>query len=219
MPEAVTQLEVALSREAVWDFVKDMNHWAPMLTGYQKHEIISDTQSRWTLKGDVGILSRTVELEVNITEWSGPDRVRFTLRGLNEAVEGAGTFEIVELTGGPGAAGGAAPPAAAGAAADAAAAAKPAQSWWQRLVERLVRWFLRRQHTPALPASAAPPAAAPASAPASGARSALSFTLMMEAGGPTGPLVNAMLEPALIPATEDLATRIVEHLRRTHGLA
>jgi hypothetical protein len=42
---------------------------------------------------------------------------------------------------------------------------------------------------------------------------------MMEAGGPTGPLVNAMLEPALIPATEDLATRIVEHLRRTHGLA
>jgi vacuolar-type H+-ATPase subunit D/Vma8 len=41
---------------------------------------------------------------------------------------------------------------------------------------------------------------------------------MMEAGGPTAPLVNAMLEPALIPATEDLAQKIVTHLEKQHGL-
>lgn len=202
MPEAIHTLRVALPPEAVWDFVKDMNQWAPMLTGYQKHTILSDTKSLWTLKGDVGILSRTVELEVNITEWAGPDRVRFTLTGLNEAVSGEGQFEIRAI-------------AAAGSAAAAAApvaAAKPELSWWQKLVEKFARWFLGRQGggQPALPA-------APRAAVSAG--SELAFTLMMEAGGPTAPLVNAMLEPALIPATEDLAQKIVTHLEKQHGLA
>jgi len=201
MPEAIHTLRVALPPEAVWDFVKDMNQWAPMLTGYQKHTILSDTKSLWTLKGDVGILSRTVELEVNITEWAGPDRVRFTLTGLNEAVSGEGQFEIRAI-------------AAAGSAAAAAApvaAAKPELSWWQKLVEKFARWFLGRQGggQPALPA-------APRAAVTAG--SELAFTLMMEAGGPTAPLVNAMLEPALIPATEDLAQKIVSHLEKQHGL-
>ena len=40
----------------------------------------------------------------------------------------------------------------------------------------------------------------------------LSFRLRMDAGGPTAPLVNAMLEPALLPATEDLAQRIAAHV-------
>ena len=40
-----------LAPEAVWEFVKDMNNWAPFLTGYQKHEIENDTDSIWTLKG------------------------------------------------------------------------------------------------------------------------------------------------------------------------
>jgi hypothetical protein len=44
----------------------------------------------------------------------------------------------------------------------------------------------------------------------------LTFTLRMEAGGPTGPLVNAMLGPALLPAAEDLANKIAAHLEREH---
>jgi len=201
MPEAIQTLRVALPPEAVWDFVKDMNKWAPMLTGYQKHTIVTETKSLWTLKGDVGILSRTVELEVNITEWAGPERVRFTLTGLNEPVSGEGQFEIRAI-------------AAAGSAAAAAApvaAAKPELSWWQKLVEKFARWFLGRQGggQPALPS-------APRAAVTAG--SELAFTLMMEAGGPTAPLVNAMLEPALIPATEELAQRIVTHLEKQHGL-
>jgi hypothetical protein len=128
--------------------------------------------------------------------------VRFTLTGLNEAVSGEGQFEIRAI-------------AAAGSAAAAAApvaAAKPELSWWQKLVEKFARWFLGRQGggQPALPA-------APRAAVSAG--SELAFTLMMEAGGPTAPLVNAMLEPALIPATEDLAQKIVTHLEKQHGLA
>ena len=51
MPEAIHTLRVALPPESVWDFVKDMNKWAPMLTGYQKHTIVTETKSLWTLKG------------------------------------------------------------------------------------------------------------------------------------------------------------------------
>jgi hypothetical protein len=43
-------------------------------------------------------------------------------------------------------------------------------------------------------------------------RARLTFTLRMDAGGPTGPLVNAMLAPALLPAAEDLANKIAAHL-------
>jgi hypothetical protein len=46
--------------------------------------------------------------------------------------------------------------------------------------------------------------------------SKLTFTLRMDAGGPTGPLVNAMLGPALLPAAEDLANKIAAHLEKTH---
>ena len=46
------------------------------------------------------------------------------------------------------------------------------------------------------------------------ARARLHFTLRMDAGGPTGPLVNAMLGPALEPAAEDLANKIAAHLEQ-----
>ena len=90
MPEVEYTTTLNLPREAVWGFVKDMNNWAPFLTGYQRHEILNETDSIWTLKGDVGILARVVRLKAHVTEWSGPDRVAFTLTGLNEPVEGGG---------------------------------------------------------------------------------------------------------------------------------
>src|SRR5437773_942796 len=96
MPEVEYQTIIRRPRDAVWDFVKDMNNWAPFLTGYQKHEILSDTDSIWTLKGDVGVLSRTVQLQAHVTEWSGPGRVAFTLTGLNEPVQGGGTLVMEE---------------------------------------------------------------------------------------------------------------------------
>ena len=49
--------------------------------------------------------------------------------------------------------------------------------------------------------------------------SQLTFTLRMDAGGPTGPLVNAMLGPALLPAAEDLANKIAAHLEKTNAVA
>ena len=48
MPEVEYTTRMNLEPEAIWDFVKDMNNWAPFLTGYQKHEVVSDTDSIWT---------------------------------------------------------------------------------------------------------------------------------------------------------------------------
>src|SRR5262245_39995566 len=128
MPEVEYTTTMALSRELVWDFVKDMNNWAPMLTGYQTHEILDEKDSVWTLKGDVGILSRIVKLKAHVTEWVDRERVAFTLTGLNEKVDGGGVLLMEELTD-------AAP------AADAPAPAKKKRRWLGR---RFLDWFFRR---------------------------------------------------------------------------
>ncbi len=195
MAEVEYTTTIHLSREVIWDFVKDMNNWAPFLTGYQKHEILSDTDSVWTLKGDVGVLARRVEMKAHVTEWSGPDRVSFTLTGINEQVEGGGTLSMTDC-------------AVDSAAAPGAVLARV--SIFRRILDAIVRFFFRRIHGSA-------PSRAKAAA-ASGVGSRLTFRLRMDATGPTAPLVNAMLGPALLPAAEDLANKIAAHLERTHAV-
>jgi carbon monoxide dehydrogenase subunit G len=190
MPEVEYTTQVALPREAVWEFVKDMNNWAPYLTGYQTHEVLSETDSIWTLKGDVGVLARIVKLKAHVTEWNGPERVSFTLTGLNEQVDGDGTLEMGT---------------AAEATTESPASTAPVvkRSFFGRILDAIFRFFFRRMHGPA-PVRALPGAGGPSSQ--------LKFRLRMDAGGPTGPLVNAMLAPALLPAAEDLANKIAAHL-------
>jgi carbon monoxide dehydrogenase subunit G len=189
MPEVEYSTTMPLPRAAVWAFVKDMDNWAPFLTGYQKHEKLDETDSVWTLKGDVGILSRVVELRAHITEWTGPERVCFTLTGLNESVDGGGTLVMSP-----------------------AVAAPPPPPPRLGLVARFFRWLFSLLHGNA-PDRAALPAGA-----LGGEATMLTFTLRMDAGGPTGPLVNAMLGPALLPAAEDLANKIAAHLEQASGL-
>ena len=81
MPEVAYTTAMQLPMATVWAFVSDMNNWAPFLTGYQKHEVLDATDSLWTLKGEVGILSRRVELRAHVTEWVEPEKVSFTLTG------------------------------------------------------------------------------------------------------------------------------------------
>jgi carbon monoxide dehydrogenase subunit G len=195
MPQVEYSTVVNLPPEKVWDFVKDMNNWAPFLTGYQKHEILSDTDSIWTLKGDVGVLARTVELKAHITEWSGPERVSFTLSGLNEQVDGGGTLVMNPYTEAEGP----------------STAVVVRSSWWRRLWDGIFRFMFRRMNGPAPERAALP-------VKGGGPASRLKFSLEMEAGGPTGPLVNAMLGPALLPAAEDLANKIAAHLEKTNGI-
>ena len=191
MPEVEYSTTLTLAPETVWEFVKDMNNWAPFLTGYQKHEILNDTDSIWTLKGDVGVLARMVRLQAHVTEWNGPERVSFTLTGLNEQVDGGGTLVMSKFS----------------EAAAAAPAAIVKVGFFRRILDAIFRFFFRKMH------GAGPKRELGAGKPTS----QLTFTLRMEAGGPTGPLVNAMLGPALGPAAEDLANKIAAHLEKTHA--
>ncbi len=188
MPEVEYTTSMALPVTVVWEFVKDMNNWAPMLTGYQKHEIIDDKDSVWTLKGDVGILSRMVKLQAHITEWVDREKVAFTLTGLNEKVDGGGVLVMEEVK------------------REAPPAPKPKKPWFGR---RFLNWFARRMFRRMH-------GEAPKRLEGGAAQARLTFTLRMDAGGPTGPLVNAMLGPALLPAAEDLANKIAAHLEREH---
>ena len=45
----------------------------------------------------------------------------------------------------------------------------------------------------------------------------LTFRLTITPGGPMGPMINAMIKPAMVVAAEDLADRIVGHLEQEHG--
>jgi len=174
--------------EVVWDFVKEMDNWAPFLTGYQKHEKVSDTESVWTLKGDVGVLVRAVKLKVHVTEWNGPSRVAFTMKGIDEEVDGGGLLEMSAVD------------------ASAIVKAPPKKGLFRRMMDAVARFFFRLMHGKGPERTALT---------AGQAASRLKFTLRMDAGGPSGPLVNAMLGPALLPAAEDLANKIAAHVEKT----
>ena len=193
MAEASYTTTTRLPVEAVWAFVQDMDNWAGFVMGYQSHEKRSDTESCWTLKGDLGVMSRALTFEVGITEWRAPSLVRFTLRGLNEPMSGEGAFMIE--------------PQVSGAATDPGAPvpAPAAKGLLARWLEGLARWFLgivggRAERD------------APSAAAAGESLSTMRFELRLDPGGPMAPMVNAMIKPLLLPAAEQLADKILAHL-------
>lgn len=205
MPECTYTATVHAPLASTWSFVAEMDNWAPLLTGYQGHEKQDDTTSIWRLRGDVGMLSREVQLRVAITEWRDGEQVDFTLTGINEQVQGDGTFTITStateaLT---------APPA------DPQPASESPTGWFARLVAWFARRLFRSQHGHE-PALAAPVHDTASPQDAVDEHVELQFRLRMEAGGPMAPMINAMLQPALLPATEELATKIANRVLQIH---
>jgi carbon monoxide dehydrogenase subunit G len=92
MPSGIHQVEVQLHIEEVWDFVKDMDNWAPLVPGYIQHQKLSDRRSTWEFKSDVGIMKKKVSLFIDIQEWVEPSKVTFQLTGINEKFTGNGYF-------------------------------------------------------------------------------------------------------------------------------
>ncbi|MCP4806283.1 MAG: SRPBCC family protein [Proteobacteria bacterium] len=170
MPEVRCARTVDRPLPQIWGFVQDFDNWAPMLRGYMKHEVESDTDSIWTLKGEAGALSRTVNLRVHITEY-GEERVSFELTGLDEAVNGGGSFDFRPVGEAP---------------------LPPPRTWWQKIMD----WFTGRK--PALPG---PPGSAQ-----------ITFDFKIEAQGPMGPMVNAMLAPWTEQVAEELLESIATKL-------
>lgn len=193
MPEVEHTTTVSASLPQVWNFVEDMDNWAPFLTGYQRHEKLSRDDSIWVVKGELGGLTRTAEFKVRVTEWDEPSRVSFVMEGLQEPVTGSGEFLATTLDGAaPGAATLQVPP------------PPRSEGLFTRLWNRLSRWLLRRATRsediePSRPANAG-----------EGGNTKITFRLNVHAGGATGPVLNLLLGPMLKPVAEDLALKIAK---------
>lgn len=97
MPAGATACVIPLDVPEVWAFLRDYANWASLFPGYQRHALVAPGVSRWTVRGDVGLFVRTVDLEVRIAEETARQCVRFTVEGLSENVTGEGLFELTEV--------------------------------------------------------------------------------------------------------------------------
>ena len=186
MPEVEYSLDTPAPIDAVWAFVKEIDNWAPFLTGYQRHEKLSDDESIWLVKGELGGLSRIAEFRVRVIEWAGPERVTFTLEGLQEPVNGSGSFLATNL------AAGSTPPSGVN-----------RQQTLRRLLSQLWRWLRLGVRQPAV---------ADVGIDKKSAKTRLTFQLQVSAAGAAGPILNLLLAPLLAPVAENLARRIVEKI-------
>jgi len=93
MANHLYQVEIDHPIRSIWNFVSVMDHWAPLVPGYLEHEIISDNESTWKFKTDLGVIKKKIHLKVDITNWIEPTKVEFNLTGINEKITGKGYFE------------------------------------------------------------------------------------------------------------------------------
>lgn len=92
MIEHSLSVAIAAPRDNVWAYVSEMENWASNMPGYREFEMLSERDTRWTLKVGVAALVRTVKVLVHIDRWEGPDQVAFTYTLENDPVDGAGTY-------------------------------------------------------------------------------------------------------------------------------
>lgn len=92
-------VEIPVDVQAVWDYVSDLEKWATTVPGYKEHKIINDRQSIWTFEGKVKGIKKTIQVQVDITEWNEPSNIMFKLKGLSDNFTGSGHFTAEEGNG------------------------------------------------------------------------------------------------------------------------
>ncbi len=97
MANHLHKVEVDHPIKSIWNFVSVMDYWAPLVPGYIDHEIVSDKESTWKFKTDLGVIKRKIHLRVDITSWIEPTKVEFNLTGINEKIVGKGYFEAQSI--------------------------------------------------------------------------------------------------------------------------
>ena len=90
---------VPVDVQAVWDYVSDLEKWATTVPAYKEHEIINDKQSIWTFEGSVKGIKKTIQAQVDITEWNEPSNIKFELKGLSDNFTGSGHFTAEDVNG------------------------------------------------------------------------------------------------------------------------
>ena len=97
MPEIEYSVQIAAPVEQVWAYVEILPNWAHLMIGFQKLDLVDDRRSIWTLRGNVGILSREVDIQADITLWEPLRRVEFEITGLTERISGEGSFTLARV--------------------------------------------------------------------------------------------------------------------------
>lgn len=212
---------MAVPVDRAWNYVQDMANWAPFVVGYRALRVVDDRTSIWTVRGDVGMLAREVDLRVEITDWRPGRGVEFTVCALTERLDGSGSVALAPWD-----------PESVEAPADEHAAPGPSSRRRSRVASalaelrrRMARTVLRRLNR-GRPRSAAPtPVVQPPSAPAAplgdgrgkptgtgGTR--LILRLSLSPAGPMAPMFELLMAPLLEPAAADLAAAIRGVLER-----
>lgn len=189
MPSAEHTHIVDAPFEQVWAFVREIDNWAPLVTGYQRHEKLSEADSFWLVKGQLGGLTRVAEFQVHIDSWDDTGHVLFSLTGINEPVTGSGSFTAERVT--------------------SDALSRPGTrlsrftKYRNAIARRILALFFGKRtfeqvHKPQR----------------ANEQSKLVFSLTLSAGGVGGMVMNMLLAPMLMPVAEDLANGIAR--LRTH---
>lgn len=87
------------SVQDVWTYVSKIENWATMVPAYKEHEQIDEQKSIWTFEGNFKGLKKTVQMELNITEFQEPSIIRFEIEGLTDKFTGSGKFTAEETAG------------------------------------------------------------------------------------------------------------------------
>lgn len=98
MASSIHHTEMDVSIYKIWSFISSIDNWAVLVPGYADHSILNEKESIWKIHGDIGIINKTVNLNVTITEWVEPSNIHFHLTGLNETCIGEGYFEATALS-------------------------------------------------------------------------------------------------------------------------
>ncbi|HWL23589.1 MAG TPA: SRPBCC family protein [Ureibacillus sp.] len=92
-------VELPVDIKVVWDYVSDLEKWATAVPAYKEHEIINEEESIWTFEGNVKGIKKTIQAQVNITEWNEPSNIKFELTGISDKFTGSGHFTAEEVNG------------------------------------------------------------------------------------------------------------------------
>jgi carbon monoxide dehydrogenase subunit G len=176
----------------VWRFVRDMDNWAPLLTGYQRHEKIDDTTSIWFLKGELGGLTRIAEFKAVVTEWDESGRVTFKLEGINEPLTGSGSFVATPLV-----------------AENDGASRRSSPQGRPGVFARIRDAFARILFDKIFGVKRDSATSSGTAVPTAGdGQTQITFNLTLTAGGMAGMALNLLIAPMLKPVAEDLAGNI-----------
>ncbi|PID04384.1 MULTISPECIES: CoxG family protein [unclassified Sporosarcina] len=96
MPNGTKEINVTASTQHVWSFLEEVDQWAPLIPGYIEHEKVSENQFTWKFRADLGMMQKNIVMQVDITEKVERSMIAFTLEGLNESLEGNGSFQLEE---------------------------------------------------------------------------------------------------------------------------